>query len=170
MELGFLKVITFSVGGSLLALPFREVKEIVEGTAGVRKMPYGVKALKGILSFEGRLVSVICTPFVLGMAEKEEENFVLLCRYGEGKEVVGLTVSGVKGLKVVNLSAVTPQEGGQSPFTDGLFIEGKGSGAVAVSILNLERFLDGALAMIRETDHIVHTGGIFGKETMGRGV
>jgi len=137
-----LKTLIFRIRGTYFALPSNNVKEIVDSYENLKTVFYGRKALKGLMNFEGDVVSVLNTPFVLDIKQEGEDPLILLCREKGMERVTGITVSEVKGMKVTTVSMINPSQEKDAPYITGFLREEDGEMERTVALIDLKRFLD----------------------------
>ncbi len=102
-----IKVITFSVSGRHLALPTKNVKEILRSDRYLKPLFYDQSGvLKGVMELDGQMVSVLNTPFILDIQENGREPIILVCKERGMDRAVGLVVSSVDGIRTVDPSVI----------------------------------------------------------------
>lgn len=138
MEL--IKILIFRIRSRRFALVSKNVKEILDSHGTLITVFYGGRALKGIMNLGGDPVSVLDTPFVLDMKEEGDDPVILFCREKGMERGIGITVSEVKGMELVDSSRIVfPQE------TDDVYISGfirEDDGKKEITLLDLKKFLD----------------------------
>lgn len=137
-----LKILIFRIRDRYFALASSNAKEIVDSYGNLKTVFYGGKALKGLMNFEGDVVSVLDTPFIIDIKEDGEDPLILLCK-GKGMERgVGITISEVKGMKVITGSMINPSQEKEAPYITGFIREEGGETDRTVALIDLKRFLD----------------------------
>lgn len=135
-----IKILTFRIRNRYFALVSKNVKEILDSQSNLISVFYGGRALKGIMNLGGDPVSVLDTPFILDMKEGGDDPVVLFCREKGMEKGIGIVVSEVKGMDIVDTSRIaSPQE------TDAVYISGfirKEEGKEEITLLDLKKFLD----------------------------
>lgn len=152
--MGLLKIITFAIENRNFAFPSGHVKEILDNCEGVMKLFYGGKALKGIMTYEGGLISVLNTPFLLDI-ESKKENFILLCKENPGDTAIGLTITSIKGIEYVREEEIKQSTNNEAPYIKG-FSRKEISGKVTVTaILDMEKFIKHAAGKIQKVGNLL---------------
>lgn len=137
-----LKVLIFRVRDRYFALASKNAKEIVDSSENLKTIFYGGRGLKGLMNFEGEVVSVLNGPFILGIEEDGEDPVILLCKEKEMERVVGITVSEIKGMDVIDTSKIAPLREKDAAYILGFIREeDKGKGKV-VTLIDLKKFFD----------------------------
>jgi chemotaxis signal transduction protein len=134
-----LKILIFKVGSRHFAFVSKDVREILDSHGNLKKVFYGGRALKGLMNFEGDVVSVLDAPSILDAEGDGEEPLILLCKEKGMDKGVGITASEMEGMKVIDLSSITSPEEKDAPYIWGLLRE---EGERVVTLLNLKRLLD----------------------------
>lgn len=138
MEL--IKILIFRIRNRQFALVSKNVKEILDSHSTLIPIFYGGRGLKGIINLGGDPVSVLDTPFILDMKEEGDDPVILFCREKGMERGIGITVSEVKGMELVDSSMmVSPQE------ADNVYISGfirEDEGRREITLLDLKKFLD----------------------------
>lgn len=137
------------------ALPSHSVKEIIEGSERLKKISYGGSVLKGVMNFDGELVSILDTPSILDMKEEGEEPIILICKEKEMDSVAGLTVSVIKGMEVIDRSGIKPTHGKEASYIHGFIREAADGDEGVVALIDLKKFLDHALTMTEKPDRLI---------------
>jgi len=142
-----IKVITFTVGGRQFALPTKNVKEILRTDRYLKPLFYNQSGvLKGVMELEGQMVSVLNTPFILGIQGNGSEPIILVCREKGLDRAVGLVVSTVDGIRTVDPSLIKEPQNLKGDFWAGVF---EGPEGRKVLLIELGRFLMAALQKIK---------------------
>jgi len=152
--LGLLKVITFSIENRFFSLPSRYVKEIIDNDKGIMTLFYGGKALKGIMPYEGDLLSVLDTAFLLDI-ESKNEPFILLCKEKKDDIATGLTISSIKGIEYVEEEEIKQSTNNEAPFISGFVREERRGKVRVTAILNIEKFLKHASGKIQKVGNLI---------------
>ncbi|HLB05540.1 MAG TPA: chemotaxis protein CheW [Thermodesulfobacteriota bacterium] len=137
-----LKILIFRIRGTYFALPSNNVKEIIDSYENLKTVFYDRKALKGLMNFEGDVVSILNTPFILDIKEDGEDPLILLCKEKGMERVTGMTISEVRGMKVTTVSMINPSEEKDAPYITGVLREEDGEMERTVALIDLKRFLD----------------------------
>jgi len=152
--LGLLKIITFSIENRSFALPSTNVKEVLDNDKGIMSLFYGGKALKGILPYEGGLLSVLNTPFLLDI-ESKNENFILLCKEKKEDLATGLTISSIKGIEYVEEEEIKQSSNNEAPYISG-FVRKETAGKVRVTaILDMGKFFTHAAGKVQKVGNLI---------------
>ena len=138
---------TFMVRNRHYALPSHSVKQIIENHDGVKKVFCGSSTIKGIIDFEGDLVSILDTPAVLEIVEEGRDPIILICKEKGMEGAAGLMVSAIKGMEIVDSSAIKPAHGSEATYIHGFIRERADKSEKVVALIDLKRFLDYAFAM-----------------------
>jgi len=133
-------VLTFRMGDERFGLPAERVCEILP-VPKVTRVPGAPSSLRGVANLRGRLLVIVDTACLLGLAEGEGERLLLVVEHRERRR--GLEVQGPVGLASIE---APPGPGGSDGIRPGLVQE-----AGIVGILDLEVLL-GALAESGEED------------------
>ncbi len=142
-----IKVITFTAGGRHLALPTKNVKEIVRTDKHLKPLFYNQSGvLKGVMELEGQMISVLNTPFILGIQEDHSMPIILVCREKGMDRAVGLVASTVDGIRTVETSHIKEPQGLKGDFWAGILDV---PGQRKILLIELGRFLISALQKIK---------------------
>jgi len=144
-----LKIIKFMAGERHLALPSHSVREIVDSGANIKNLSYGGPALKGVINFEGELISVLETACMFDLKEAGREFLILICREKGMEGAVGLTVSAIEGMETIDISGIKPSSGNEAAYIRGFIRE---TGENVVALLDLGKLLDFALSRIDDIE------------------
>lgn len=147
------KIITFNIRDRYFAFPSQQVKEIIENSGNVKPIFYGGNAIKGIITYEGNLISILNTPFLLDIKGGGSEHLILICKVRGSETPAGLTVSSVRGMGFVNPPDIKAPHGNEASYISGFFREMVDNEWKVVALLDLKKFLDHALARIRCSDN-----------------
>lgn len=137
------KFIVFSVRERFFALPSTDVKEIVESDQALKKIFYnrgGV--LRGLMDFEGNVISVLDSVSLLEVEEDGVESLVLICIDRAGGKPVGITATAVVGMEMVNSDDIKGSPEDETNFTVGFVKEGRGDKERVITILDLDKFFN----------------------------
>lgn len=143
-----LKVLIFRVGDRYFAIASKNAKEIVDSSENLKTVFYGGRALKGLMNFEGDVVSVLNGPFILGIEDDGKDHVILLCKEKEMERAVGITISEVKGMEVIDASKIAPLLEKDAAYISGFVRqEDKGKEKI-VTLIDMEKFFDYAYSKI----------------------
>lgn len=143
-----LKVLIFRVRDRYFALASKNAKEIVDSSENLKTIFYGGRGLKGLMNFEGEVVSVLNGPFILGIEEDGEDPVILLCKEKEMERAVGITVSEIKGMDVIDTSKIAPLREKDAAYILGFIREEDKGNEKVVTLIDLKKFFDYADAKI----------------------
>lgn len=143
-----LKVLIFRVRDRYFALASKNAKEIVDSSENLKTIFYGGRGLKGLMNFEGEVVSVLNGPFILGIEEDGEDPVILLCKEKEMERAVGITVSEIKGMDVIDTSKIAPLREKDAAYILGFIREEDRGKETVVTLIDLKKFFDYADAKI----------------------
>jgi len=143
-----LKVLIFRIRDRYFALASKNAKEIVDSSENLKTIFYGGRGLKGLMNFEGEVVSVLNGPFILGIEEDGEDPVILLCKEKEMERAVGITVSEVKGMDVIDTSKIAPLREKDAAYILGFIREEDKGKEKVVTLIDLKKFFDYADAKI----------------------
>lgn len=105
-----LKILTFRIRDRYFAFVSKNAKEIIDSYGNLKTVFYGGRALKGLISFEGEVVSVLDAAFILGIKEDGEDPMILLCKEKGMNRPVGITVSEIRGMEAIDTSRIAPMQ------------------------------------------------------------
>lgn len=137
-----LKVLIFRVGDRYFAVASKNAKEIVDSYGNLNAVFYGGRALKGLMNFEGEVLSVLSGPFILGIEGEGDDPVILLCKEKEMKTAVGITVSEIKGMDIIDTSKVAPLLEKDAAYISGFIREEDKGEERVVTLIDLKRFFD----------------------------
>ncbi len=137
-----LKILIFRIRDRYFALASSNAKEIVDSYGNLKTVFYGGMALKGLMNFEGDVVSVLDTSFIIDIKEDGEDPLILLCKEKGMERGVGMTISEVKGMKVIMASMINPSQEKDPPYITGFIREEVGETERTIALIDLKRFLD----------------------------
>lgn len=137
-----LKILIFRIGNRHFGLASKNVKEILDSCGNLKSVFYGGRALRGLMSFEGDIISVLDAPYILDIDESSEDSMVLICKEKEMERAVGMTISEVKGMRVIGTSGIDPSQEDDAAYISGFIREGEGEKEMVVTLLDLKGFLD----------------------------
>ena len=138
MEL--LKLLTFRIGSRSFAIASNNVKEILDSCGNLKGVFYGGKALKGLMNFEGDIISVLESSFVLDLKEDGVSHMILVCKEKGKEKAVGMTITEVRGIKTLVFPQIDAPKEDDPPYISGFIREDeKESG---IPLLDLKGFLD----------------------------
>ena len=140
----------FTIRGRAFAISSRSVKEIAEFRDNVKKVFKGGVGVKGLMSFEEEIISVLDTPYLLGIGERGAEPFILVCRDKSMDRPAGITVSGVKGMAHLEPSNIKPLEKKEEEYAAGYTREGNNGSGRVVTIIDAVKFFDYAYNKIKK--------------------
>lgn len=143
-----LKILIFRIGDRDFALPSKSVKEILDSSGSLKPVFYGGGALKGVMNFGGEVVSVLNTSVILDIADNAGGPMVLVCKEREMEKAVGLAISEVREMQLLQMSGINPSVESDPPYVSGLIRESDESSGKVVALLDLKRFLDFAFTKI----------------------
>ncbi|MBE9503052.1 MAG: chemotaxis protein CheW [Proteobacteria bacterium] len=149
MDFEFLKIITFEVKGRCFALPSNNVKEIIDTLDSVKDVRYGGDILKGVMNFDGNLISVLDLPALLDMHEDESVSMIIACKDKDMDASVAMLISSIKGIETIGMSSVTPSQDDDVEYIQGFLREDEN-----VALLDLKKLLDYAGTRIDSVNHI----------------
>lgn len=152
--MGLLKIISFSIENRYFALPSMNVKEIIDNDEGIMSIFYGGMALKGIMPYEGSLVSVLNTPFLLDI-ESKHENFILLCKEKKDDIVTGITISSIKGIDYVKEEEIKQSANNEAPYISGFVRKGTAGKMQVTAILDMGKFFKHAAGKVQKVGNLV---------------
>ena len=156
--MALIKVLVFKVGDRHLALLSNVVKEIIESDKTLKEVFYDKGgALKGLVSYEGDMVSVIDTAWALDFDNEDPEEFILLCKEREMEKAVSLTATTVVGMESIDTSKIKGTQDTEKSYSFGFLREGSGRSERIVTFLDLKKFLDYSRVKI---DNLRKTGDI----------
>lgn len=136
-----LKIITFTINDSYFALPSKLVKEVVDYDEEVKDLFYGSGAIDGILSYEGDLVSVLNSSFFFDIPGERQEPLILICRESKESTAMGITISSIKGIGLIETSQIKSAQSSEADYISGFIREGSETGQRVTALLDLGRFL-----------------------------
>jgi chemotaxis signal transduction protein len=135
-----LKIITFQVRGKTLAMPSANVREITDAAKHLKPIFYDRGgALKGVMNYEGEMISVMDLTGIFEMNEPGAEPFILVCE--EENSVVGVAISAVVGMETVETANLKHSQDEEANYTIGYLKETVRGAERVVSILDLKKFL-----------------------------
>lgn len=143
-----LKVLIFRIGDRDFALPSKSVKEILDSSGSLKPVFYGGEALKGLMSFGGEVVSVLNAAAILDITDNAGGPMVLVCKDRDMEKAVGLAISEVREMQLLQMSGVNPPVETDPSYLSGLIRESDENSGKVVTLLDLKRFLDFAYAKI----------------------
>lgn len=156
--MALIKVLVFKVGDRHFALLSNVVKEIIESEKTLKEVFYDKGgALKGLVNYEGDMVSVIDTAWVLDFETEAKEEFILLCKEREMEKAVSLAATMVVGMETVDTSKIKGTQDTEKSYSFGFLREGSGRSERIVTFLDLKKFLDYSRIKI---DNLRKTGAI----------
>lgn len=156
--MALIKVLVFKVGDRHLALLSNVVKEIIESDKTLKEVFYDKGgALKGLVNYEGDMVSVIDTAWALDFDNEDQEEFILLCKEREMEKAVSLTATTVVGMESIDTSKIKGTQDTEKSYSFGFLREGSGRSERIVTFLDLKKFLDYSRVKI---DNLRKTGDI----------
>ncbi len=138
-----IKVLVFKVGDRHFALLSNVVKEIIESEKTLKEVFYDKGgALRGLVNYEGDMVSVIDTAWALDFDCQNNEEFILLCKEREMEKAVSITATTVVGMESVDTSKIKGTQDTEKSYSFGFLREGSGRSERIVTFLDLKKFLD----------------------------
>ena len=147
------KIITFNVQDRCFALPSINVKEIIDNDEKVKPLSFGGEAIKGVIDYEGNLLSVLNTPRLLEIVSLGDEPLVLICRDGRKGLMAGLTISSVTGMEFIDTSEVKPSKDGKTTYISGFIREEEDNHRAHVTaLLNFPELAEYASKKIKKID------------------
>ena len=149
-----LKIITFGVRNRHVAFPASEVREIVDSGGKLKPLFYNRGgAVKGIMEHEGEMISILDTPNLLDVRVPGGEQFILICRPKDSEHSVGITISSVFGMEMVETNGLKHSSDEEANYTLGYFKDASGEKERVVTVLNLVKFLEYANAKIKKFEN-----------------
>ena len=139
MEL--LKVITFTIDDSYFALPSKMVKEVVDNDEHVKGLFYGKGIIEGILSYEGNLITVIDSAFLMDIKMESKNPLILICRESRSSSAMGLTISSIRGVSFVHTSHIKATQGSEAEYIAGFIRDESVPGQKVTALLDLGKLL-----------------------------
>ena len=149
MDFDFLKIITFEVKGRFFALPSNNVKEIIDNPGCVKEIRYGGDILRGVMNFEGNLISVVDLPALLDMHEDDKALMMLACKDKDMDTPVAMLISAIKGIETIGLSSVKPSQNDDVEYIQGFVKDDED-----IALLNLKKLLEYTRTRIDSINHI----------------
>lgn len=144
-----LKLIIFRAGESYLALPSVNVKEILETDENIKPLFYGGELLKGIIGYEGRLVSVLDLPLLLNVPDNTDKPMVIICRNKDTGLTLGLRISDVEGIRRLNTSKLSNPSRDDKKFIKGFLKTGEDPGDVTAALIDLDMIAEYSYSMMK---------------------
>lgn len=143
-----LKILIFRIGDRHFALPSKSVKEILDSSGSLKPVFYGGGALKGMMNFGGEVVSVLNASVILDITDDAGGPMILVCKERDMEKVVGIAISEVREMQLLQISGINPSVETDPPYVSGLIGETDEDREKVVTLLDLNRFLDFAFTKI----------------------
>ncbi|MEK7851337.1 MAG: chemotaxis protein CheW [Deltaproteobacteria bacterium] len=143
-----LKILIFRIGDRHFALPSKSVKEILDSSGSLKPVFYGGGALKGMMNFGGEVVSVLNASVILDITDNAGGPMILVCKEREMEKVVGIAISEVREMQLLQISGINQSVETDPPYVSGLIGETDENSGKVVTLLDLNRFLDFAFTKI----------------------
>mgnify|MGYP001559655823 CR=1 FL=1 len=143
-----LKILIFRIGDRHFALPSKSVKEILDSSGSLKPVFYGGGALKGMMNFGGEVVSVLNASVILDITDNAGGPMILVCKERDMEKVVGIAISEVREMQLLQISGINPSVETDPPYVSGLIGETDENSGKVVTLLDLNRFLDFAFTKI----------------------
>lgn len=141
--MALIKVLVFKVGDRHFALLSNVVKEIIETEKTLKEIFYNKGgALRGLVSYEGDMVSVIDTAWALDFETEDTEEFILLCKEREMEKAVCITATTVVGMESIDTSKIKGTQDTDKSYSFGFLREGSGRSERIITFLDLKKFLN----------------------------
>jgi chemotaxis signal transduction protein len=145
-----LKVISFIVKDRYFALPSRQVKEIIESEEEIKPLFYGGGLLKGLVNYNGELVSVLNLPLLLDIPGPVKCPSVLVCRDKESGLAVAITVSEIVGIERVGVGRIESISNAKDGYVKGFIRPGRDGKGNRLALIDLEKIAEMGLEHIKE--------------------
>lgn len=137
------KILTFRVRDRFFALPSGSIREITESTKNLKNVFYDRGgALKGLMSYDGDMISVLDTPFLLDIDHAGDESLILVCKDRDQERPIGMLITAIEGMEIIDDTKLKHSQDEEASFTHGFIKEGKGEKQRVITLLDLRRFLD----------------------------
>ena len=130
-------------------MPSNNVKEIIDNLGSVKAVSYGGDILKGVMNFDGNLISVLDLPALLDMHEGENISMMIACKDKEMDAPVAMLISSILGMETIGMSSVTPSQDDDIEYIQGFLKEDED-----VALLDLKKLLDYAGTRIDSINHV----------------
>jgi chemotaxis signal transduction protein len=142
-----LKILTFMIRDRYFALPSANIKEIMDLADSLKDVFYNRGgALKGLMTYETDMISILDTPFLLDVEENTEKEYieplVLVCRGAHDDKPVGITISSIVGMEIIDDTDLKHSQDEEASYTYGFLKEGSGDDERVVTIIDFKKFLD----------------------------
>lgn len=174
-----IKVITFSIFDRHFALPTAEVKELIDSSESLKTVFYDRGgALKGLMSYEGNMISVLDSGFLLdiksngnGNGESAEsdspadstspettsnETLLLVCKDQEMENPVAITITATMGMEMIDPTELKHSQDSDAGYSKGFIREGRGAAERVITVIDLKRFLEHTDGSIRKFETTAH--------------
>ncbi len=155
------KILTFLVKDRHFALPSGNIKEITESGRNLKKIFYDRGgALKGLMSYEGDMISVLNTPLLLEIdkeAGAATEPLVLVSKEFGSDRPIGLLITSIVGMEIIEDTSLKHSHDEAASYTHGFIKEGKGDKQRVVTLLDLSKFLEYSSAKISKLEGSAHS-------------
>ncbi|MCK5236567.1 MAG: chemotaxis protein CheW [Deltaproteobacteria bacterium] len=148
-----IKILTFLINDRYFALPSASIKEILDSEKSIKQIFYNRGgALRGLLVYEGDMISVLDTEILLDIASNGNGNgkgtalgmdkLVLICKDRELERAIAIVINSIDCMETIEEEELKLSQDESATYTRGFIKEGKGEEQRVVTVLDLKKFLE----------------------------